>query len=251
LGRYWRPATLEAALRVLAEEEAPQLLAGGTDVYPARTQAAAWGAAPETALLDLTGIAALRGVAREGDHWRIGALTPWATLRDAPPAPGFQALAEAAAQVGGRQIQARGTIGGNLCNASPAADGVPPLLVLDASVELASPHGVRVLALRDFVLGNRRTARAPDEILTAIRVRAAMAEPPSVFLKLGARRHLVISIVMVAASANGRTAIGSCSEVARLWEEGVAPIDDVRATADYRRAAAAELVARARARLAA
>jgi N-methylhydantoinase B len=220
-------------------------------VYPARTQAAAWGATPDGALLDLTGIAALRGLARDGDRWRIGALTTWSVLRDAPPAPGFTALAEAAAQVGGRQIQARGTIGGNLCNASPAADGVPPLLVLDASLELASPRGTRVLALRDFVLGNRRTARAPDEILTAILVPAAMAEAPSVFLKLGARRHLVISIVMVAASTHGRIAIGSCSEVARLWEEGVAPIDDVRATAAYRQAAAAELVARAQARLAA
>jgi CO/xanthine dehydrogenase FAD-binding subunit len=85
LGRYWRPAGLEAALRILAEER-PQLLAGGTDVYPARTQAAAWGAAPDGALLDLTGLAALRGVSREGEHWRIGALTPWAMLRDAPAA---------------------------------------------------------------------------------------------------------------------------------------------------------------------
>jgi N-methylhydantoinase B len=250
LGSYWRPATLEAALRILGEES-PRLLAGGTDVYPALAQAAAWGAAEAPALLDLTGVAALRGVTRAGGMWRIGALTPWAVLRDAPPAPGFRALAEAAAQVGGRQIQARGTIGGNLCNASPAADGVPPLLILDASVELASPRGRRVLPLRGFLLGNRRTARAPDEILTAILVPEAEAEAPSVFLKLGARAHLVISIAMVAASANGRVAVGACSEVARLWEEGVAPIGDVRASAAYRRAAAEELVARARARLAA
>ncbi|MCU0946129.1 MAG: FAD binding domain-containing protein [Rubritepida sp.] len=250
MGRYWRPGELGEALAILAGE-APRLLAGGTDVYPALAQQAAWGPAATPDLLDLTGIAALRGIAREGSFWRLGALTPWATLRDAPPAPGFAALAEAARQVGGRQVQARGTIGGNLCNASPAADGVPPLLMLDALVELASPRGLRMLALQDFLRGNRRTARAADEILTAILVPAEMAEAPSVFLKLGARSHLVISIAMVAASANGRVAVGACSEVARLWEEGVAPIDDVRATAAYRRAAAAELVARARAKLAA
>lgn len=244
--RYWRPARLGEALSILADAQ-PRLLAGGTDIYPALVA----GAARPPPLLDLTAIAALRGVAREGAAWRIGALTTWAMLRDRPPAPGFVALAEAARQLGGRQVQARGTIGGNLCNASPAADGVPPLLVLDAAVELVGPRGARVLALRDFLLGNRRTARAADEILTAIRVPAALAEAPSVFEKLGARSHLVISIAMVAASANGRVAVGACSEVARLWEEGVAPIDDLRASARYRRHAAAELVARARARLAA
>jgi CO/xanthine dehydrogenase FAD-binding subunit len=249
VARYWRPGRIGEALGIL-ETERPRLLAGGTDIYPALVPGVA-GQPEIPPLLDLSGIAALRGIARDGDTWRIGALTTWATLRDAPPAPGFAALAEAAGQVGGRQVQARGTIGGNLCNASPAADGVPPLLVLDASMELTSPRGARVLGLRDFILGNRRTARAPDEILTAILVPAAMAEAPSVFLKLGARRHLVISIAMVAASANGRIAVGACSEVARLWEEGVAPIDDVRASAAYRAQAALELVARAKARLAA
>lgn len=251
MGVYGRPRALREALEVLASSDG-QVIAGGTDVFPARAHAAAWGAPRDTDLLDITGIDSLRGIAQEGASWRIGAATSWATLRDTPLPPGFDALREAARQVGGRQVQARGTLGGNLCNASPAADGVPPLLVLDAEVELASLHGTRRLKLAEFILGNRRTSRVKDELLVAIHVPDAMAQSPSVFLKLGSRAHLVISIVMVAANAMGRVAVGSCSEVARLLEDGaLTPIDDIRATAWYRRLAAEELMARARERLAA
>ncbi|WP_248708976.1 FAD binding domain-containing protein [Sediminicoccus sp. KRV36] len=242
---------MSAALEALAQGPW-QVMAGGTDLFPARAHRAAWGNPEQADQLDITAIPELRGITRAPDSWRIGAATSWASLRDADLPPGFDALREAARQVGGRQVQARGTIGGNLCNASPAADGVPPLLVLDAEVELASQRGRRRLKLAEFILGNRRTARAPDELLVALHVPMARAAWRSVFLKLGARAHLVISIVMVAANAEGRIAIGSCSEVARLWGEGaLTPMDDVRGTADYRRAAAAELVARARESLAA
>ncbi len=246
MARYWRPDTLAEAARIRAETGA-RPLAGATDILPARTQAATWDTPPEEDWLDLSAITALRGVARDGDAWRIGAMTTWAALRDGDALPpGFRALRQAAAQVGGRQVQARGTLGGNLCNASPAADGVPPLLLLDAAVELASPRGVRVLPLRGFILGNRRTALAGDEILSAILVPAHRAAVPSAFVKLGARAHLVISIAMAAADAEGRATIGACSDVARMWEEGVDPISDVRADAAYRSHAAAVLVARAR-----
>ena len=251
MGLYRRPRALDEALVLLADRPW-QVMAGGTDLFPARAHAAAWGAPREADWLDITAIPELRGITREGDGWRLGAAMSWAALRDAELPPGFDALREAAGQVGGRQVQARGTLGGNLCNASPAADGVPPLLVLDATVELASVRGRRRLTLAEFILGNRRTARAADELLVALHVPAVRAEARSVFLKLGARSHLVISIAMVAADAAGRVAIGSCSEVARLWEGGaLSPIDDVRGTAEYRHAAAAELVARARRRLAA
>jgi len=251
LGSYRRPHELNEALSLLAQGSW-QVMAGGTDVFPARAHRAAWGNPADADWLDITAIPELRGITRAGGTWRIGAATNWAALRDAELPPGFDALRESACQVGGRQVQARGTIGGNLCNASPAADGVPPLLVLDAEVELASAGGRRRLKLSEFILGNRRTARAADELLVALHVPAERAESRSVFLKLGARSHLVISIVMVAADAAGRVAVGSCSEVARLWGDGaLTPMDDVRGSAAYRHAAAAELVARAQARLAA
>lgn len=251
MGSYRRPHELNEALALLAQGSW-QVMAGGTDIFPARAHRAAWGNPTATDWLDISAIPELRGITRAGDSWRIGAATSWAALRDAALPPGFDALRESARQVGGRQIQARGTIGGNLCNASPAADGVPPLLVLDAEVELASQRGRRRLKLSEFILGNRRTARAADEMLLALHMPAALAESRSVFLKLGARAHLVISIVMVAANTEGRIAVGSCSEVARLWGEGaLTPMDDVRGTAAYRHAAAAELVARAAASLAA
>jgi len=242
---------LNEALALLAQGPW-QVMAGGTDIFPARAHRAAWGAPDAADQLDITAIPELRGITQGDAGWRIGAATSWAALRDASLPPGFDALRQSARQVGGRQVQARGTIGGNLCNASPAADGVPPLLVLDAEVELASLRGRRRLKLAEFILGNRRTARATDELLVALHVPARQAQSRSVFLKLGARAHLVISIVMVAANAEGRVAIGSCSEVARLWGEGaLTPMDDVRGSAAYRHAAAAELVARAQARLAA
>ncbi len=243
---YQRPAGLHEALGIMAEGSW-QVMAGGTDLFPARAHAAVWGAPRPADWLDITAIPELRGITRQDGSWRIGAGVTWADLRDADLPPGFDALRESARQVGGRQVQARGTIGGNLCNASPAADGVPPLLVLDAEVELASQRGSRRLKLAEFIQGNRRTARAPDELLVALHVPAERAACRSVFLKLGARSHLVISIVMVAADAEGRAAVGSCSEVARLWDGSpLAPLDDVRGTAAYRHAAAAELIARAR-----
>jgi CO/xanthine dehydrogenase FAD-binding subunit len=121
------------------------------------------------------------------------------------------------------QIQNSGTVAGNLCNASPAADGVPPLLALDASVELASVAGTRRLKLDDFILGPRRTARRADELLAAILIPKPRAAAHSHFLKLGARRYLVISIAMVAAAiesergkiTTARVAVGACGPVAQ------------------------------------
>jgi CO/xanthine dehydrogenase FAD-binding subunit len=195
----------------------------------------------------------------------------------------FDCLKQAAREVGGVQIQNCGTLVGNLCNASPAADGVPPLLALDAAVELASARGTRVLPLGEFLLGNRRTACAPDELVTAVLVPRPAQDARSVFLKLGARRYLVISIAMVAAAVavdperritRAAVAVGACSSVAVRLESlerdlagrhlapgigalvtaahlaPLAPISDVRGTAAYRRDAAATLVARALERLA-
>jgi CO/xanthine dehydrogenase FAD-binding subunit len=246
-----------------------RVLAGGTDLYPSA------GTQLQGAILDLSGVAELSGV-QNGAGLRIGAMTSWGAIAAADLPPAFLALQQSALQVGGRQIQNAGTIGGNLCNASPAADGVPPLLALDAEVELLSSTGTRTLPLGAFLTGPRRTALGVGEMLTAILIPDHGAQGRSAFLKLGARSHLVISIAMVAARlvvqagrvVEAAVAVGACSPVARRLpaveaalrgasidriadlvvardvEAALNPIDDVRATMDYRRAAATDLVRR-------
>jgi len=271
MGRYARPGTLTEALDLMAQG-GRRLLAGGTDLYP--------GSGPTLSgdILDLTGVDRFTGLEPAADSGlRIGACTTWSQIADADLPPALDALRVAARQVGGRQIQNVGTIGGNLCNASPAADGVPPLLAADARVELVSPRGIRDLPLAEFIIGPRQTALRPDEALAAVLIPGAALTGRSAFVKLGARAYLVISIAMVAArivTEAGRVreaaiAVGACSAVARrlpVVEAGLkgasaseiadridpaevaaalAPIDDVRATAAYRAGAAAELVHRA------
>ena len=265
---YLRPTNLDEALQALARPWT--VLAGGTDFYPARV-----GRAIDENVLDIGGIAALRGITAGPDGWRLGATTTWSELLEAELPPLFDGLKQAAREVGGRQIQNAGTIAGNLCNASPAADGVPPLLALDATVELAGRAGTRRLPLASFITGNRRTVLAPGELLVAIHVPKPARDARSAFLKLGARRYLVISIAMAAATleiedgrvTTARIAVGACSAVAqRLPALEVAlvgatvdslaarveasqlaplsPIDDVRGSAGYRLDAVVTLLRR-------
>lgn len=268
---FLRPRTLEEAVAALGAPDV-QILAGGTDFFPGLGERQV-----TTPVVDITAIPELSGVSVTGGEIRIAGGTTWTQLIATPLPACFDALKEAAREVGSIQIQNRGTVAGNLCNASPAADGVPPLLALDAEIELVSRNGRRRLKLDAFITGNRRTERRPDEILSAV-VLPRTIEGPSTFLKLGARRYLVISIAMVAAIladdgtgevAQARIAVGSCSAVARRLPaleqalvgvpfaagigrhvapahlDGLSPIDDVRATAAYRRDAARTLVARA------
>ena len=270
MGSYLRPQGLEEALSALSGG-ALTVIAGGTDYYPARVERPA-----AEDILDITGIAALRRIEATAAHYRIGAGVTWTDLIRADLPPGFDGLKLAAREIGGVQIQNAGTIAGNICNASPAADSMPNLLTLEAEVELASRDGARRLPVGDFVTGNRKTVRRADELVTGLLIPRSLASAGSTFLKLGARRYLVISIVMVAAIlevrdrkvAMARLAVGSCSEVARRLPEleaalvgspaaGVAarlraadlgaltPIDDVRASARYRREAALVLLRRA------
>lgn len=266
---YASPMTMTEALAL--RSAGARVLAGGTDLYPGA------GATLAGPILDLSRLVGLQGIEVLDGALRIGACTTWATIAGADLPPAMNALQQAALQVGGRQIQNVGTIGGNLCNASPAADGVPPLLVLGAEVELASPSGTRRMPLEAFLTGPRQTALAGDEILTAVWLPRAGLQGTSGFQKLGARAYLVISIAMVAVRlvvGHGRVsqamlAVGSCSGVARrlrgveaalinapiasaaslILDADVAaslmPIDDIRATATYRAHAAAELVRRA------
>ena len=163
MGDYLRPVSLDEALQALARPWT--VLAGGTDFFPARV-----GRAIDENVLDIGGIADLRGIEATPDGWRLGATTTWSELIESPLPPLFDGLKQAAREVGGRQIQNAGTIAGNLCNASPAADGVPPLLALDAEVELAGRAGTRRLPVSAFITGNRRTVLAPGELLVALHV---------------------------------------------------------------------------------
>ncbi len=147
---FLRPRTLDEALAALAADAAhPPVdpldrltpLAGATDFYPAATTRQAWFQPSPRAILDLSGLDELRGIGMTADGIRIGALATWSDMIAAPLPPAFDALRQAARQVGGVQIQNRGTLAGNLCNASPAADGAPPLLALDAAVELRCAAG--------------------------------------------------------------------------------------------------------------
>lgn len=269
---YFRPRTLSEAVDVLGTHGG-QILSGGTDFFPALGDRQVVGP-----VIDVSGLSEIKGIAITSDHVRIGGLTTWSEVVTTPLPRCFDALKSAAREIGGIQIQNRGTVAGNLCNASPAADGVPPLLALDAEIELHSSAGARRLPLADFIVGNRRTLRRPDEILTSVIVPRRLDDAKSAFLKLGARSYLVISIVMVAAvvktddSAHveeARIAVGSCSATAqRLFAleralvgapartglgataspqhlSPLSPIDDVRATASYRSDAALTLIQRA------
>lgn len=270
--QYVRPACIEDALAALAARPLT-VLAGGTDFYPARV-----GRLLQEDVLDISRLSALRGISLQGPEWHIGALTTWTDVLRHPLPRLFDGLKLAARAVGGAQIQNTGTVAGNLCNASPAADGVPALLALSAEVELACARGTRRLPLVEFITGKRTTQRLPDELMTAILVPARGSGARSTFAKLGARRYLVISIGIVAVTVepgeDGRighaaVAVGACSAVAvrlpalevRLRGRPLtpdlgdlprpadlavlSPVSDVRATADYRRDAVLTLIRRA------
>lgn len=269
---FVRPEKIDEAVSLL-RDRAWTIVAGGTDFYPGlRDQAIS------SPVMDVSALSGLKSIGSDSAGWRIGALATWSDLIKCDLPIAFDALKLAAREVGSVQIQNRATIVGNLCNASPAADGVPPLLVLDAEVELTSVSGKRMLALTDLIKGNRNISRRQDELITGILIPASATTGSSHFLKLGVRKYLVISIAMVAArlsaAADGTIreaaiSVGSCSEVAQrltnLEQQLIGhgsttelrsivtpghldvlnPIDDVRAAKEYRLKAAHELVCRA------
>ncbi len=229
-------------------------------------------------VLDINGLAALRGIAETDTHWVVGARTTWTDLVRHPLPAAFDALKQAAREVGSVQIQNVASIAGNLCNASPAADGVPGLLVLDAEVELRSAAATRHLPLPDFILGNRRTAlaarrdghRHPHPETRCCRhlgLRQARRAALSRHLHRhgggapvrrerhrrgsGHCRRLLLGGRQAARRRRSRACVASLRTVrsplrslsAPMAE--LSPIDDVRGSAEYRRDAAREIVARA------
>ncbi|MCL4744285.1 MAG: xanthine dehydrogenase family protein subunit M [Burkholderiaceae bacterium] len=265
--RYDAPDTIEEAVRLMAGGTV-SVLAGGTDLMP-QSRAGRVTLAPT--LLSLRRIAQMRGLSDEGDSLRIGATTTLAALaRDPLAKTQLPLLVEAIDHFASAQIRNAATIGGNVCNASPAGDMIGPLLVLDASVELvAFRDGALVsrrVALEEFFTGPGRTVRAPDELLVAIHVPKPAPGAFARFHKFGVRPALDISAiaisiagairdgvlhdVRVAFGALGPTPLrgrateaaleghaldeATIAKAARAAREEVHPISDVRASAWYR-----------------
>ena len=270
---FHRPSTLDEALALKAEHPDAVPIAGGTDVMVELN----FDARRPRALLDLGRVASLAEWRRENGHVRLGAAVPYSKIVTelADLLPG---LAMASRTVGSPQIRNRGTVGGNLGSASPAGDAHPPLVAVDAVVEVASVRGVRTVPAREFFLGPKRSALEPDELITAVMVPAAKG--PQQFAKVGTRNAMVIAVCSFAVSLDldGRTVgtgIGSAGptplrareaeefaatelpwdtreplpdSVSRAFGQLVAaaarPIDDVRGSAAYRRHALSVLARR-------
>src|SRR5512141_2927434 len=264
------PASLPEALALLANGDVCKPVAGGTDLL---VQMNGDLAPPPERVLDIWRLAELRGINLVDDALVLGALTTYTDIRRSELCrEHLPALVEAAATIGAAQIQNRGTIGGNVINASPAGDTLPVLLATDAQLTLVSARGERTVAAKDFWPAYRKTACATDELL--LRITFPLPSGRRVrFRKVGTRRAQAISKVVMAMAwredggvwRDVRLALGSVAPVpirARLTEavlEGAAAreqtanhaadslakeihqIDDVRSTADYRRAVAARI----------
>jgi CO/xanthine dehydrogenase FAD-binding subunit len=252
------PRSLDEALRMRSEHPGCVPIEGGTDVM---VELNFDRSRPDT-LLNLNEVAELKGWSRENGTLRLGAGLTYAEAMRSELAGLLPALAEASRTVGSPQIRSRGTIGGNLGTASPAGDALPPLLVEGTEIELASVRGTRRLPLADFLVGPKRNALEPDELIVAALVRPSGGA--QTFMKVGPRNAMVIAVCSLAlvadrARSEVRASFGSAGPVPGLvvapldeadsFPERVAaaasPIDDVRGTADYRRHALRVLAKRA------
>jgi CO/xanthine dehydrogenase FAD-binding subunit len=250
--------SLDEALRLKAETPESRFVQGGTDVLVELN----FDRSRPAALVNLNEVAELRGWRRENGTLVLGSGLTYSELMQSPLAQELPALAEASRTVGSPQIRNRGTIGGNLGTASPAGDALPPLLVAGARIELASAGGTRTLRLEEFLVGPKRNALEPGELITGVTVDARAM--PQTFMKVGPRNAMVIAVCSLALAVDAerdeiRAAFGSAGPVPALvrapfseaagFPEAVAaaasPIDDVRGSAGYRRHALAVLTRRA------
>jgi CO/xanthine dehydrogenase FAD-binding subunit len=267
---YVRPRTLAEAVEARAAHPDWMVLAGGTDLMVNATHRAA-----PAGILDLWRLPELRGIAKT-DVLTIGAGTTWLEVEHHPDVlAGFGPLAAAAREIGALQIQARGTLGGNVGTSSPVGDSLPALLALDAELELASVRGHRRVPYREFCTGYRKTLLAADELIVAAHLPLITTRARTTWRKVGTRRAQSISKVMGAAYIEldgdvvkaARVALGAVADrpirIAAVEQAvvglslakaadaaraavraSIKPIDDVRSTAIYRREVAENLVAR-------
>ncbi len=252
------PRSLDEALRLKADQPDARFVQGGTDVLVELN----FDRSRPPALINLNEVSELRGFSRENGSLVLGSALTYAELMEQPLAAALPALAEASRTVGSPQIRNRGTIGGNLGTSSPAGDALPPLLVEGARVEIASVRGRRELPLEGFLLGVKRNALEPDELVVSVRLEPSGAA--QTFMKVGPRNAMVIAVCSLALSVDRergelRAAFGSAATTARLVAAPLAradgfpdvvagaasPIDDVRGTGSYRRHALRVLTRRA------
>jgi CO/xanthine dehydrogenase FAD-binding subunit len=252
------PRSLDEALRLKAELPEARFVQGGTDVLVELN----FDRSRPPALINLNEVGELRGWSAENGELALGSGTTYTELMRPPLAERLPALAEASRTVGSPQIRNRGTLGGNLGTASPAGDALPPLLVDRAVVELASVRGSRSLPLQEFLVGPKRNALSPDELVVSVRLTPGGSA--QTFMKVGPRNAMVIAVCSLALAVDRergelRAAYGSAGPVAALvtapledassFADAVAractPIDDIRGSAAYRRHALRVLTTRA------
>jgi CO/xanthine dehydrogenase FAD-binding subunit len=255
-----RPKSLKDALIMLRDEGPLTPLAGGTDLFVTLNA----GTLKDRRFLDLWELDELRGISKDGKWLRFGALTTYTDcIRSKKVRHALPILQQAAREVGGVQIQNRGTLAGNIGNASPAGDSLPVLMAASALVILRSRDGgEREVPLSDYYTGYRASVRRADELITAIRVKTPRKRDRQLFRKVGTRAAQAISKVVMAAVGE-RVAFGSVApvvmrarkledylskgghdpaEAQRLVLDEIHPIDDIRSTAEYRRRVTSNLV---------
>jgi carbon-monoxide dehydrogenase medium subunit len=270
--RYYRPDTLEETLRMMEELGVQKkVLVGGTDLMSGVRSGKI--TLPEN-IIDVTRVKELTTVDDAGDIVRIGAAKKLSEIESSQIVRNkFPILAEAISTMGSFQIRNMGTIGGNLCNASPAADTAPPLLVLDANVEIASIKRNRTVHMNKFFLAPGKTVVDSNEIVTKIQIPASLSHDKWGFVKLGRRKAFTLSIISIAVLLkvqdnifeDARIALGSVAptpvritkaetflkgksvsegvidEASLMVRDETKPISDVRASAEYRREMSYEL----------
>lgn len=253
-------ASLDDALRILRDEQRTPV-AGATDLYVALN----FGTLEQKRFLDIWPVDELRVISERGDALVLGALATYTSLIRSPLVrERLPMLIEAASQVGGVQIQNRGTVGGNIANGSPAGDSLPVLAAVDAVVVLRSAGGERRVPLTQFYTGYRATVMRPDELIVAIEI--PPVEGRQWFRKVGTRAAQAISKIVLAGvrAEPTRIALGSVAPTvvrvprteaalasgagidaaAKVLAEEIKPIDDVRSTAQYRLLVAGNLLRR-------
>ncbi len=274
MGKVYLPGSLDAVYDILSGEPAAVLYAGGTDLFVKSPP----GRGADRPLICLEKADELKGVSDLGDEVRIGACTVHSQLiADRLIGDHFPLLALAAAHIGAPAVRNMGTIGGNICTASPAGDTLPPLYIYDAEVELQSAKRARRLPLSSFIQGPGQTLLEGGDVLSAVYIKKDHGYTFCHFEKAGQRRAMAISIASFAFAARigddgrverARCAFGSVAPTvltmeavdtcfagrhveddvlacaAALVRAGVSPISDVRASKEYRRAVAGNLVMR-------